>query len=310
MELRQLRSFRKIAELGSFSRAANVLCLTQPALGLQIKNLEEELGVALLTRHSRGVALTPQGSLLLKHAESILTGVDTAVRAVRETQAESPKAVRIGMAPSLAAMLSVSLSQRVAESQSGLRLDLTEAPSKYLSDWVADGEIDLAIACEGPVGPKIDREVVLEEALYLVQPAVPNEPAIGRPIDFADLADMPLFVADPLLTRRLVDKLQSEAAVAGIRLHIRGVLPSMNIVKNLVEDGEGATVLPYAVVKRECDQNRLRIRKIVGPTLTRNAYMLSHRERPQSTRIRELIRDVISDQIRGTPEHGTIGKAA
>lgn len=307
MELRQLRSFRKIAEMGSFSKAANVLCLTQPALGLQIKNLEEELGVALLTRHSRGVVPTRQGVLLLQRAETILAEVDSAVR---EAKGEGPRAVRIGMAPTLAAMLSVSLSRRTADNNDDVRLELTEAPTRTLNDWLAQGEIDLAVACEGPVGRNILREVVLEEALYLVQPAVPNEPAIGHPVDFVDLADMPLFVADPLLTRMLVDKLQSEAAIASIRLHIRGVLPSMAIVKNLVEDGEGATVLPYAVVRRECEQNRLRVRRIVGPTLSRNAYMLSHVDRPQAAYVRQLIRDVISEQIRGTPEHGRLAAVA
>jgi LysR family transcriptional regulator, nitrogen assimilation regulatory protein len=206
-------------------------------------------------------------------------------------------------------MLSVSLARRIQESGADIRLDLTEAPTKYLSEWVADGEIDLAVACEGPVRSTVRREVVLEESLYLVQPAGPGEPALGAPIDFTDLADMPLLVADPLLTRMLVDKLQQEATIAGIRLYIRSVMPSMNIVKNLVEDGEGATVLPYAVVKRECEQRRLRVRKIVGPTLTRNAYMLSHVEKPQASGVCQLVRDVISDQIRGTPEHGKIAEA-
>ena len=304
MELRQLRSFCKIAELGSFSRAAGVLHLTQPALGLQIRNLEEELGVALLTRHSRGVALTSHGTVLLQHAETILAGVSTAFRAVKEVDRRVPAAVKVGMAPSLAAMLSQSLSRRAAASAGRIKLDLAEAPTKYLGEWVSEGAIDLAIACEGPVSSNVRREEVLREALYLVQPAVPNEPAIGRPIDFADLADMPLLVADPLLTRRLVDKLQSEAVIAGISLQIRSVLPSTNLVKESVEDGEGATVLPYAVVKRECEQGRLRIRKIVGPALTRNAYLLSHVDRPQPQGVLDLIRDVISEQICGTPEHG------
>ena len=145
---------------------------------------------------------------------------------------------------------------------------------------------------------------MLREALYLIQPAVPNEPAIGKPIDFADLADMPLLVADPLLTRLLVDKLQSQAAIAGVSLQIRGVLPSTSLVKEAVEDGEGATVLPYAVVRRECEQRRLRVRKIIGPALTRNAYLLSHADRPHLLGVRQLIRDVISEQICGVPEHG------
>lgn len=201
-------------------------------------------------------------------------------------------------------MLSQPLSRRAAASAGNVRLDLAEAPTKYLNDWVSEGALDLAIACEGPVSSNVHREEVLREALYLIQPAVPNEPAIGKPIDFADLADMPLLVADPLLTRLLVDKLQSQAAIAGVSLQVRGVLPSTSLVKEAVEDGEGATVLPYAVVRRECEQRRLRVRKIIGPALTRNAYLLSHADRPHLLGVRQLIRDVISEQICGVPEHG------
>ncbi len=304
MELRQLRSFCKIVELGSFSRAAGVLHLTQPALGLQIRNLEHELGVALLTRHSRGVVLTSHGAILLEHAETILAGVSTAFRAIKNCQPTAT--VKVGMAPSLAAMLSQPLSSRAAASAGRFSLHLAEAPTKYLNDWVADGALDLAIGCEGPVSSNVRREEVLREALYLVQPAMPNEPAIGKPIDFADLADMPLLVADPLLSRLLVDKLQSQAAIAGVSLHIRGVLPSTNLVKEAVEDGEGATVLPYAMVRRECEQRRLRVRKIVGPALTRNAYLLSHADAPKMHGLRQLIREAIAEQICGAPEHGQV----
>lgn len=310
MEIRQLRSFCKIAELGSFSRAAGVLHLTQPALGLQIRNLEEELGVPLLTRHSRGVALTPHGMRLLQHAEAILAGVNSAFLEFKESAHSAKATVKIGMAPSLAVMLSRPLLQRVEASAGNLRVDLAEAPSKYLNDWVAEGAIDLAIACDGPVSAHVRREEVLREALYLVQAAAPNEPAIGAPINFVDLAGLPLIIADPLLTRQLVDKLQAAAASAGIELKIQSVLTSTTLVKNAVEDREGATVLPYAVVRRECEQGRLRIRQIVGPSLIRTAYLLLHAERPQPQSLSQLIRDVISEQIGGAPAHGHLVEAA
>ncbi len=68
--------------------------------------------------------------------------------------------------------------------------------------------------------------------------------------------------------------------------------------------GKEPRCFPYAVVKRECEQGRLRIWKIVGPALTRNAYLLSHVDRPQPQGVLDLIRDVISEEICGTPEHG------
>jgi len=179
------------------------------------------------------------GTVLLQHAESILAGVTTAFRAIKEvdqgpatTLRAHPKLnaqttgckaldrlqylvgmdsiifgwpLRVGLAPSLAAMLSQSLLQRAAASVGALRLDLAEAPTKYLNEWVSEGAVDLAIACEGPISANVYREEVLREALYLVQPAVSHEPAVGKPIEFADLTDMPLLVADPLLTRNLAD---------------------------------------------------------------------------------------------------------
>lgn len=310
MEFRQLRSFCKIVEHGSFTRAAEALRITQPALGLQIRNLEEELRVVLLVRHSRGVELTPEGKILLERAEVILNNVDLAVRAIGDSRTVEKGEVRLGLAPSMAAMMSISLSRRTNERLKHVRFEFLEAPTPILADWVSEKRVDLAIACEGPLDPQVVREGLLHEWLYLVQAPVDGEPSVGPPIQFKELSTFPLVIADPMLTRLLYGKLVETAHAAGIALDIQNVLPSTDLVKTLVEEGVVATVMPYANVRRECQQGTLRIRKIVGPTLTRNAYLLSHRDSSPNRAVREIIRQVVADEIREMPECAKLSEPA
>ena len=91
MDIRQLRYFSAIAEAGSFTKAAERVRIAQPALGLQIKKLEEELGTVLLVRHSRGVQVTEAGALLLRHAGSILQLVEDARLEVMDLSGDSAR---------------------------------------------------------------------------------------------------------------------------------------------------------------------------------------------------------------------------
>ena len=153
-------------------------------------------------------------------------------------------------------------------------------------------------------------EQLLHEWLYLVQAPLEGEPSIGPPIQFKELASLPLVIADPMLTRLLHGKLVKAAQEAGVPLDIQNVLPSMDLVKTLVEEGVVATVMPYANVRRECLQGRLRIRKITGPALTRSAYLLSHRAGTPNRAVRELIRQVVADEISEMPECARLSEPA
>ena len=87
MEIRQLKSFREVVREGSFTAAAKVLHMTQPAISLHIKALEEELGARLLDRDGRGVRLTPAGDALLASADAALAHLEEAARHIAEIQA-------------------------------------------------------------------------------------------------------------------------------------------------------------------------------------------------------------------------------
>ena len=105
MDLRQLKYFHAVVNAGSLSAASATLNLSQPAIGMQIRSLEEALELKLLTRHSRGVRPTPAGQALYEHADRVLHELENARRALNRFRVEGTGAVRIGVTHSLAKFL-------------------------------------------------------------------------------------------------------------------------------------------------------------------------------------------------------------
>src|SRR5262245_39335707 len=113
MQFRQLRYFVKIVEAGSFSRAATLIHVAQPALSAQIHELEQRLGVTLLQRSARGVTATAAGELLLREATSILHQLDQLPNIVRSGSGEPEGVVSVGLASSMAPILIGPLLERI-----------------------------------------------------------------------------------------------------------------------------------------------------------------------------------------------------
>jgi DNA-binding transcriptional LysR family regulator len=147
MELRHLRYFAAVAAHGSFSRAANNLHLTQPALSRQVKDLEDELGVALLDRGKNLVTLTAAGELFYEEARDLLARADQAVRRVRgDARGE---VLRVGYVPSLTAGI---IPRAIAKFQTAtprVRLELSDLAPREMSERASAGSLDLVILPAG-----------------------------------------------------------------------------------------------------------------------------------------------------------------
>ena len=133
MNLRQLECLVRVIECRSMTRAAEALHVAQPALGAQIKLLEQELGVPLLVRHSRGVSATEAGRLLHTHAVSILRSVQEARKDVMSLAGKAAEALRFGMTPSLMQIIGPGLAERAADRAPGTPLSLSEDMSHVLA---------------------------------------------------------------------------------------------------------------------------------------------------------------------------------
>ena len=144
MELRQLKHFLKVGEMGSITAAAKALGLTQPALSRQIKALEDDLGTPLLERGAHSVALTPAGELLVQESRKLLTFSDGLVEKVRVAGMGEP--LRIGYAPSLVGDFLAVAIQRFTESFPRVRVSLSDCSSAEMSSGLTAGRLDLILA--------------------------------------------------------------------------------------------------------------------------------------------------------------------
>jgi len=278
VDIRKLTYFVAVSEQKSFTKAAEILRIAQPALGLQIRQLEEQLKVQLLVRHSRGVELTDAGVILLGHARDILERIELARDAVRDSAPVQGERITIGMAPSISAMLSYPLIKLGAQKFPNVTIVLVEELSSVLLEWLEGGRIDIAIGYELLNSAKVAGDPLFIQDFFLVQP--PKTKPRRRKINFAELANIELLMpASPHGLRQL---LEAGAARLGLNLRIRSEVQSISVLKELVEQGICATVLSYGAVARECEKGRLVATEIVNPTVKRIAYLAYSLRRPRS----------------------------
>jgi len=145
MELRQLRYFVRIVELGSMTRAAADLFIAQPALSQQLASLEHELGVRLLSRSYRGVTPTEQGEVFYRHAQSMLRMMERLRSDVQQVGDQPTGVVSIGMPTSVANVLAAPLVTEAHARYPGIRLQISEGLSGYLKELVVNGRVQMSV---------------------------------------------------------------------------------------------------------------------------------------------------------------------
>jgi DNA-binding transcriptional LysR family regulator len=196
VELRQLEYFAAVARHRHFTRAADALYVTQSALSQQVRRLEEELGLALLLRTSRGVELTAAGEDLLARAESILSEVERARADMDGHAGVSRGLVRVAATTGDAVRLPQALAEFHAE-HPGVRIGLRQGSASEMIELVRAGTADLAVIGT-PAGetPGLESTLLAEEPLRVMCEA--GDPlAAAREVTFADLRGRGLILAEP-----------------------------------------------------------------------------------------------------------------
>ena len=145
MQFRQLRYFVKIVDAGSFSRAASVVHVAQPALSQQIAELEERFGIMLLQRSARGVRPTAAGEILYKEASAILHQLDQLPSAIRTSSGEPEGTVSLGLISSLAPKLVGGILKECRTGLPKVTIRMSDADSHGLESRIAAGSVDIAL---------------------------------------------------------------------------------------------------------------------------------------------------------------------
>ena len=168
MDIRQLRYFVAIADQHSMSLASEKLGVAQPSLSHHVMRVEEELGVQLLVRSTRGVTLTESGRRLYTHAQSILRAVEAAVADLRDHAAELSGPVSFAFPSSVSNVLTVPLSETVRNEFPKIVLRAMDAMSGHVQAWLSEGVIDFGILYDVHFARELDMRPLLVEDLYLV----------------------------------------------------------------------------------------------------------------------------------------------
>jgi LysR family transcriptional regulator, nitrogen assimilation regulatory protein len=279
VELKRLRYFVAVGELGSFTLAARQLGIAQPALSRHIRQLETECGMPLLWRNGRGAQLSDIGKIVCEHAKSLLDQVDRLESNLAAAKGAPAGNVILGMPPSVCIILVEALFQRVRREYPGIKLHISEAFSGDLRDWLIAGRLDIGVLYNPGRMPHLIGHHLLEEDMFLCSAAA--ECDASRPaISLADAIKVPLILPSrPHGLRILVDNVCSEAQVTP---DIVLELDSMAAIKELVCRTDAATILPFCGVYHDVAKGHISARRIVSPTITRTLVIAETIRRPKT----------------------------
>jgi DNA-binding transcriptional LysR family regulator len=272
LNLHLLRLFATVAEIGSFSRAAAVLRLSQPAISKGVRDFELQLGCRLLDRSHKGVKPTREGLALARHAKSIFAAEGAAEQELKSLRGLDSGSLRIGASTTIATYLLPEYLGEFHRAHPGIDLHLASANTRDIADLMHQHEIEIALV-EGPVEDDgLISEPWQTDVMTLI--TAPSHP-FGRtdqPIDPARLTKELLVIREPGSgSREVVNQLLSLHAIQPSRTLEIG---STEAIKQLVAAGLGISIVSAAAVKDQVSLHRLKMIEIAGIRLERTLWQL------------------------------------
>lgn len=292
MELRQVRYFKRIAEMQSLTKAADALHIAQPALSVQMRNLEDELGVQLLLRHSRGVRLTEAGQVFLESSKRILSEITDLGRLAEASAENTSDPVRLAVNPSTDPKIIGRILSRSDSELSNVPLSVSEGSSDQICEWLLGSNVHAGLVYFSPTKVRgIELEFLAREELVML-----SQPEVNKPptVSFNDLIDRPLIL--PPFPHKLRSQVEEAADRISATLNIVLEINSVTIILDLVEQGFGSTVLPASAAKRATINDHIAARRITGADLGFDlslAYVRDAKRTQSEIMVSRLVRDAV-----------------
>ena len=275
MTLSQLRTFRAVARLNSFSRAAEELHLTQPAVSAQIVALENTLKIKLFDRMGKKIALTEPGSAVLACAEDISLRVSQMQRELEDLGELNAGTLHIGASMLVGVYLMPQMLARFRDRYPLVKLVVSVDPARHVIDMTLRNELDIGIVGEGvPVtDERIAIKPVLNDELVVIVP--PGHPLAGQVSISATELEGEAFVM-PAKDSAHSESIFEHISAAGIKLNSVMEFGNTGAVKRAVEAGLGISIVSRFAVTRELQDGRLKCLRVSGVKLDRQLLLCWH----------------------------------
>ena len=288
LSLKQLRYFQAVAQEGHFGRAAVACAVTQPALSVQIKDLEDQLGMALFERSTRQVRLTGFGEDFAKRVRDILRSVDELGDLARAAQGGMSGQLRIGVIPTVAPYLLPDVVRILADTYQGVELKIRETLTPRLIDELDAGRLDAAIMALPLAEPTLEEFPLFDEEFVLIRPEGDRD----LPVPAADqLREMKLLLLEEGHCFR-------DQALAFCSMNASGAremldASSLSTLVQLVGSGVGVTLIPDMAVPVETRSANVSVARFGGVPPKRSiglAWRRSSSLAPQLLQMAQAIR--------------------
>jgi len=294
--LDQLRILKAIAAEGSFKRAADSLYVSQPAISLQVQNLERQLSVPLFDRGGRRAKLTEAGHLLLNYGEKILSLCQETCRAIEDLQNLQGGTLIVGASQTTGTYLLPRMIGLFREKYPDVAVQLHVHSTRRTSWSVANGQIDLAI-----IGGEVPQE--LHDSLT-IQPYIEDELALIIPpahpfakletIQKEDLYKLQFIALDSQSTiRKVIDQVLTRCEIDPRCLKVEMELNSIEAIKNTVQAGLGAAFVSTSAIEKELKMGVLHRMAIENVVVKRMLSVIVNPNRYQSKSAEAFSRDIL-----------------
>ncbi len=280
MNLNHLFLFRAVAEAGGFSRAAERIHVSQPAISMQVGELEEQLGLALFHRLGRGVKLTAAGELLLGYAQRLGALAVEAERAMAEVRGLRRGHLAIGASTTIGVYLLPNLLGEYRQLYPDIDLQFDIANTEDIERRLADGTLDAGLT-EGLTPKSEELEIVVFLWDQLVPIARPDHPRLklgSRPLTLGQLCAEPMIVREAGSgTREVIERALAKRGQKLQRTTM--VLGSTEVIKRAVAAGLGVAIVSHLTIQTELASGQLAILPVHGFQLSRPLHRLCWRNR-------------------------------
>jgi DNA-binding transcriptional LysR family regulator len=282
MDLRRLEVFAKVAELGSFSRAAEALFLTQPTVSEHVRALEEDLGIQLLDRLGRGATPTPGGQVLLGYARRILALTREARQAIDQFQGRMGGELTVGGSTIPGEYVLPALIGKFKGQYPDISISLLVGSSRRVAEWVEEGKVEVGVVGALPASRTLQSRELMGDELVIVVPAG-HAWCERQVVTLADVKAEPLLVRERGSgSREALERALAEVGSGLTAFRVVGEMGSTQAVKQAVRADVGVTIISRRAVVDECRAGLLVCVKLADLNVSRSFYLVTHRDRTRS----------------------------